>query len=134
MKASLKAEVKYFPYEMPKLWKCRNLCYDEIKMNLVWLVCPEIDTLIHTAWPGNVVTESVDAHMSHDLRAILNGPPLAFMRDFSGMPGPLVMTEDWPNDYVTTMWERAREANARLCIGLEPNVLKVDFKNRRRYG
>jgi hypothetical protein len=32
------------------------------------------------------------------------------------------------------MWDRAKEANARLCEGLGPNVYKVDFKSKKKYG
>jgi hypothetical protein len=42
-------------------------------------------------------------------------------------PGP------WIN-HGRHMWDRAKEANARLCEGLGPNVYKVDFKSKKKYG
>jgi hypothetical protein len=127
------AEVKYFPYPMPKRWSCENFCYDEVKMNMLWLVMPEVDSLVDQAWGGNHITTSIDAHLSKDLRELLCGPPVEFVRDFVAK-GPLLIAEEWPFDYVQTMWRRAKQANARLCADLAPNVFKVDFKTRRRFG
>lgn len=129
----LTARIKYFHSPMPSKWGCENFHYDEIKMNLLWLAMPQVDVLVSQPWPGNEITASIDAHLSKDLRALLNGPPLEFMWGFSTM-GPLRLTEDWPQGFMTTMWGRAREANARLCADLAPNVFLVDFKTKRRFG
>lgn len=129
----LKAGVKYFPYSMPKLWACENFRFDEIKMNMLWLVMPEVDDLVDKPWVGNHISQSIDEYLSKDLRALLDGPPVEFMRDFVTM-GPLLMTETWPYDFTQTMWRRAKQANARLCADLSPNVFMIDFKTRRRFG
>lgn len=128
----LKARTKYFT-QMPTKWKQSNFCYDEPKMNLLWLVMPEVDGLIHTAWHGNVISTSIDEHLSKDLRAELNGPPLSFVRGFLNRPA-LLIADDWPHDYASTMMKRAREANSRLCADLAPNVALVDFKIKRKFG
>lgn len=128
----LKARTKYFT-QMPTKWEQSNFCHDEPKMNLLWLVMPEVDGLINTAWHGNVISTSIDEHLSKDLRADLNGPPLSFVRDFLKRPA-LRIADDWPRDYASTMMQRAREANARLCAGFAPNVALVDFKTKRKFG
>lgn len=132
----LKAEVRYFPYALPKLkWKQQAYWFDEIKMNLLWLACPEIDEQAGQRWQGNAVSEAIDTHLSQDIRKILSGPPIEFMRDFVRIDdGSLVITDGWPVNYHKTMWTRAKEANTRLCAELAPNVYKVDFVNGRRFG
>ena len=37
------------------------------------------------------------------------------------------MTESWPNNYRSTMWARAKLANARLVKTEDANVFSIDF-------
>ena len=132
----LKAEVKYYPYPLPVgLWRQKHFWVDELKMNLLWLVMPEIDDLVKVEWPGNPVSESIDKLLDKKLRSLLSGPPVEFMRDFVALDtGDLAIAEFWPENYQRTMWARAKEANARLVHGLGLNVLKIDFRNGRKFG
>lgn len=132
----LKAEVTYYPYALPMhLWGQTNYWFDEMKMNLLWLVHPEVDTHCTSVWKGDDISLSIDKHLSQDLRALLSGPPIEFMRDFVAMDdGDLRLTQTWPHNYQATMWVRAKEANARLCADMPGNVVMMDFKNKRRFG
>lgn len=132
----IKAEVKYYPFKLPMmLWDQQHYWVDEIKMNMLWLVKPEIDTLVHCKWEGDEVSRSIDTHLDKKLRRLLSGPPVEFMRDFMMMePDTLMLTQCWPTGYIKTMWARAREANDRLIENLGVNVTLVDFKNKRKFG
>jgi len=132
----LEANVRYFPYEMPSVrWTQQNFCVDKIKMNLLWLVMPEVDDLVTQPWAGNDISRSIDTYLYRDLRRSLSGPPIEFMRDFMMLDSDsLELTAPWPSDYLKTMWARAREANARLIGELGVNVVRVDFTTGRRFG
>lgn len=139
----LKAEVVYPPYPAPGLWvgDAATFTYDQCKMNLLWLVHPEVDNLHDKVWAGDMISEHIDDGMYKDLRNILRGPPIEMMRDFEmfmGMRthGALIdkLCKGFPTAFRYRMWDRAKEANARLCSGLGPNVYKVDFKSRKKYG
>ena len=129
MTASLKMDVQYYPFELPRSrWAETNYGYDEAKMNLLWLVHPEVDRRHSEYWGGDEVSHSIDEQMSKDIRRILNLPPIEFVRawnmiDKGGMP----MTESWPNNYRSTMWARAKLANARLVKTEDANVFNIDF-------
>lgn len=139
----LKAEVIYYPYPEPQLWVggADVFAYDQCKMNMLWLVHPEIDYLHDKVWGGDMISEHIDKYMYKDLRTALKGPPIEMMREFEMFMGMRTHAElldklckgfyyrfkDW-------MWFRAKEANARLCEGLGPNVYKVDFKSGKKYG
>lgn len=139
----LKVEVKYYPYSEPQLWTggAATFTYDQCKMNLLWLVHPEVDNLHDKVWAGDMISEHIDDGMYRDLRSILRGPPIEMMRDFEmfmGMRthGALIdkLCKGFPTAFRYRMWDRAKEANARLCKGLGPNVYKVDFKSKKKYG
>lgn len=130
--AILIAEVKYFPYEMPTHWACENFCYDEPKLNLLWLVCPEVDAVRASAWGGNAVSSSIDSMMSGDLRAKLSLPPVEFMQWFARASNQFKLVEDWPHNYLQTMWSRAKLANQRLVGALGANVYHFDFRAGRK--
>jgi hypothetical protein len=116
------------------LWSQANYWYDECKMNLLWLVKPEVDDLVLAQWVGDEVSRSIDVLLSKDIRALLTGPPVEFMRDFVRIDDGIRLTAQWPSGYQKVMWARAKEANTRLCAGLGPNVYKFDFKTRRKFG
>lgn len=126
----LKADVKYYPFDLPRTkWSQTNYWVDEIKMNMLWLVMPEVDGLVHTKWAGNEVSASIDANMEPTLRRRLSGPPIEFMHSWSAMDhGNMDITQDFPSNYLTTMWDRAREANSRLLSELGSNVVLVNFR------
>jgi len=110
-------------------------------MNLLWLVHPNVDALHDKAWGGDTISQHVDDGMYADLRTILKGPPIEMMRDFEMFlkmrtHADLInkLCKGLPTAFRHRMWARAKEANARLCAGLGPNVYKVDFKSGRKYG
>ena len=139
----LKVEVKYYPYTEPQHWfgDATTFNYDQCKMNLLWLVHPNVDALHDKAWGGDMISQHVDDGMYADLRTILKGPPIEMMRDFEMFlkmrtHADLIdrLCKGFPTAFRLRMWDRAKEANARLCEGLGPNVYKVDFKSGRKYG
>ena len=139
----LKVEVKYYPYTEPQLWVggADVFAYDQCKMNMLWLVHPDVDDLHDKVWAGDMISQHVDDGMYSDLRAILKGPPIEMMRDFEMFlkmrtHADLVhkLCKGFPTAFRHRMWDRAKEANARLCEGLGPNVYKVDFKSKKKYG
>ena len=139
----LKVEVKYYPYTEPQHWldDAATFNYDQCKMNLLWLVHPDVDALHDKVWGGDTISEHIDNGMYSDLRSILKGPPIEMMRDFEMFlkmrtHAELInkLCKGLPTAFRHRMWARAKEANARLCEGLGPNVYKVDFKSGRKYG
>jgi hypothetical protein len=140
----LKVEVKYYPYTEPQHWfgDATTFTYDQCKMNLLWLVHPDVDNLHDKVWAGDMISEHIDEGMYKDLRNILRGPPIEMMRDFEMFHGYAYSWGDlidklckgFPTAFRHRMWDRAKEANARLCEGLGPNVYKVDFKSKKKYG
>ena len=139
----LKVEVKYYPYMEPQHWfgDATTFNYDQCKMNLLWLVHPDVDALHDKAWGGDTISAHIDNGMYSDLRSILKGPPIEMMRDFEMFlkmrtHADLIdkLCKGFPTAFRHRMWDRAKEANARLCEGLGPNVYKVDFKSGRKYG
>lgn len=139
----LKVEVKYYPYTEPQHWfgDATTFNYDQCKMNLLWLVHPDVDALHDKAWGGDMISQHVDDGMYSDLRTILKGPPIEMMRDFEMFlkmrtHADLVdkLCKGFPTAFRHRMWDRAKEANARLCAGMGPNVYKVDFRSGRKYG
>ena len=139
----LKVEVKYYPYTEPQLWVrgADVFAYDQCKMNMLWLVHPEVDSLHDKVWAGDMISQHVDDGMYTDLRTILKGPPIEMMRDFEMFlkmrtHADLInkLCKGLPTAFRSRMWARAKEANARLCEGLGPNVYRVDFKSGRKYG
>lgn len=134
--STLEANVRYYPFQLPlHRWAQQNFWVDQIKMNLLWLVMPEVDDLVSQRWEGNDISRSIDTHLYRDLRRPLSGPPIEFMRDFMMIDSDsLELTDPWPSDYLQTMWSRAREANARLIGELGSNVVRVDFMTGRRFG
>lgn len=139
----LKAEVTYYPYTEPQHWTgdATTFGYDQCKMNLLWLVHPDVDALHDKAWGGDMISEHIDNGMYKDLRNILKGPPIEMMREFEMFLGMRThadlidkLCKGFPTAFRYHMWDRAKEANARLCAGLGPNVYKVDFKSGKKYG
>lgn len=139
----LKAEVIYYPYTEPQHWTgdAATFGYDQCKMNMLWLVHPEIDYLHDKVWAGDTISEHIDKYMYKDLRTALKGPPIEMMREFEMFLGMRTHAELLHNicrgfywGFKDWMWSRAKEANARLCEGLGPNVYKVDFKSGKKYG
>ena len=139
----LKAEVVYYPYPEPQQWGggAAIFSYDQCKMNMLWLVHPDVDALHDKVWGGDMISQHVDDGMYKDLRTILKGPPIEMMRDFEMFLGmrthaDLVdrLCKGFPTAFRHHMWDRAKEANTRLCAGLGPNVYKVDFRSGRKYG
>lgn len=139
----LKAEVIYYPYIEPQHWTgdAATFTYDQCKMNLLWLVHPDVDALHDKVWAGDMISQHIDEGMYKDLRNILRGPPIEMMRDFEMFLGMRThadlidkLCKGFPTAFRYRMWDRAKEANARLCEGLGPNVYKVDFKSRKKYG
>lgn len=139
----LKAEVIYYPYTEPQHWTgdATTFGYDQCKMNLLWLVHPDVDALHDKAWGGDMISEHIDKYMYKDLRTALKGPPIEMMREFEMFMGMRTHAELLHNlargfywGFKDWMWFRAKEANARLCAGLGPNVYKVDFKSGKKYG
>lgn len=127
----LQAQYKYYPFPEPTNWACGHYRFDQIKLNLLWLICPEIDELHDTKWGGNAYTESIDSGVTATMRAMLNEPPLDFMRGFMRLDGgkPRI-TKSWREDWAETMWSRARVAHERLftpVVGREGNVITVNF-------
>lgn len=133
----LKANIHYWPQaRMPSsFWTLRVFSVDEPKLNLLWLLCPEVDDVWLSPWPGNVVGAAIDTLFYPALRDALSMPPLAFVdwwlqsQAHDGQLGQML-----PQDYYDTMLRRAVEANTRLTEGLPVNAVKVDFKTRRKYG
>ena len=108
------------------------ILHDQAKLNLLWLVYPEIDNYTTTPWPGRPGAESIFREMTTDVRAILEKPPVEFMQDFVAMgPHDMALTERFPTNYLQTMWRRAKEANARLVKELGDNVYHFNFRARR---
>ena len=139
----LKVEVKYYPYTEPQLWigDAATFTYDQCKMNLLWLVHPDVDNLHDKVWAGDMISGHIDNGMYRDLRSILKGPPIEMMREFEMFLGMRThadlidkLCKGFPTAFRYRMWGRAKEANARLCEGLGPNVYKVDFKSKKKYG
>lgn len=139
----LKAEVIYYPYTEPQHWTGDAATFgcDQCKMNLLWLVHPDVDSLHDKAWGGDMISEHIDNGMYKDLRTALKGPPIEMMREFEMFLGMRTHAElldklckGFPTAFRYRMWDRAKEANARLCAGLGHNVYKVDFKSKKKYG
>lgn len=131
----IKTPIKYYPHDhLPPNWVEQNFRYDERKVNLAWLAVPECDSQWENAW-SHPVMQSIDKYYYVDLQRDLTMPPLAFMDNFSQwVAAGIMMTQEWPNGFLETMWARARGADTRLTADLAPNVVKVDFASRRRYG
>lgn len=127
----LKTPFRYFPQaDLPSAWVAVNFRYDERKLNLLWLACPEVDDQWPTAWPGNLISASIDDHYSGELSELLTLPPLEFVNCFWRLnPYALHMTADWGEDFMAVMEERAREADFRLRNGAD-NVRVVSFGSR----
>ena len=139
----LKAEVVYYPYPEPQQWVggAAIFSYDQCKMNMLWLVHPDVDALHDKVWGGDMISQHVDDGMYKDLRTILKGPPIEMMRDSELVQGRRTHAARRARGRGRTatafrhhMWDRAKEANTRLCAGLGPNVYKVDFRSGRKYG
>lgn len=91
------------------------ILFDQAKLNLLWLVYPEIDNYPDTPWPGHPGANDIFREMCTDIRTILGRPPVEFMQDFVAMePDELLITQEFPHNYLQTMWKRAKEANTRL--------------------
>lgn len=130
----LRTPIRYYPHEkLSSTWKSPCFRHDERKVNLLWLVVPECDAQWYNEW-SHPVMGAIDTYYYVDLQRDLTLPPLAFMDNFSRIAPTLAMVQEWPEDFLETMWGRAHEANARLTAGLAPNVVKVDFVSRRKYG
>lgn len=126
----LKVQYKYFPYPLPTDWSVPNFRFDEAKMNLLWLVCPEVDKVHDKKWDGNVVTESINLELDGETRELLKTLlPTQFMKVFSRECADYAMTEFWPTHYLETMWTRARTAERRLT-GDNSNVVHVNFRKK----
>lgn len=130
--AILVAEIKYFPREMPTLWACSKFCYDEPKLNLLWLVNPDVDKVWDTPWGGDSISSSIDEHMSKDIRSKLSLPPIEFMQWFTGSCYGTTIVQSFPYNYTQTMWSRAKLANQRLIGAMGSNVYHFDFRAGRK--
>lgn len=128
----LKSKVRYFPFPPPQEWEQGNDQYDECKLNLLWLLCAEIDELHGRRWEGNLYSKDIDRYRTKDLRALLQLAPLAFVRAFMRLEGgEPVLAHGWPAVWRETMWRRARQAHQRLDGGCERKVIVVDFRKGR---
>lgn len=128
----LVADVKYYPYGEPTKWAQSNFWWDEHKLNLLWLACPEIDEMSTAVWSGNEISSQIDDSLTHDVRALLNLPPIEFMQKFSKFPHNSKLTDGWLLSSLPVMWLRAKQANARLIHALGPNIYSFNFRAHRK--
>lgn len=132
----LDVSYRYFTFRPPLLWfgTASAFKFDLAKLNLLWLVCPEVDTLHDKAWDGDRVTESIDKYMDRRTRFMLQGPPMAFTHYWEDLclHSAPDMIASWSDGFLATMVHRAGEAEARLRVNLElpVNTVAVDFKRR----
>lgn len=133
----LKAEFQYYPYSLPvHKWAQTNYWCDQPAMNLLWLVHPLVDSVADKRWQGDAISAGIATHLALDTRALLQTlRPLDFMKAFERQDhGDWLMTESWPQNYMATMFRRAREAEARLggtfASVTQANVIRVDFRRR----
>lgn len=132
----LDVSYRYFNFRPPLLWfgTASSFKFDMAKLNLLWLVHPEVDTLHERMWDGDGVTESIDKHMDRQTRKMLQGPPMAFAHYWADLCRQSVpeMIASWSDGHLATMAHRAAEAEARLRVEMElpENTVAVDFKRR----
>lgn len=106
------------------------LCVDRAKYNLFWLVEPRVDTEGIEAARLNPIADSINGHMSKDLRAQLKQLPMTFMRWWESQNHTdFVVTSGWYPNYMTIMKERVGKAQA-YALGRkeEDNVVMVNFR------
>lgn len=126
----------YFPFPMPSNWHdgATTFMYDKPKLNLLWLVFPDVDALHELNWSGNVVTESINRHLDKESHAYLQGPPNGFLQYWLALNDRFSpsIASSWPADYLDTMTRRVAQVNARLRADLPDKAILVDFKRRER--
>lgn len=128
----LKAETRYYPFDLPAgRWAESNYWFDERKMNLLWLLHPEVDQRHSEYWAGDSISWTVDNCMTPLLRGAMALPPVEAVRMFEWGKMEAMLLPIHVN--LPTMWRRAKEANARLMReqGQAPNVYYIDFS---KYG
>ncbi|MDD3352631.1 hypothetical protein [Zoogloea sp.] len=69
-------DYKFYPFKEPTLWTLTSYQFDECKLNLLWLVCPEIDRYHDQPWGGNLIARDIDTYMDRRTRKFMQLPPL----------------------------------------------------------
>lgn len=119
MTIPLKSAVPYHPHKAlpsPTLWGSSVFCFDEPKMNLLWLLDPTVDEYWDKAWEPTPIALAVMKGFSHDLRYHLAGYPVPFWEWWTsrGMNTNPNLVSNLPPDYILTMERRVRYANNRI--------------------
>ncbi len=108
-------------------------CFDQAKVNLLYLLEPRIDTEGIGAAKKNPIAEAIHEHMDIVTDEWLRKMPLQFLEYWTreDVDGDSALTQHCPPDYLRTMAKRAHEAQRRL-LGLEQsgNVIKVNFRRK----
>ena len=104
------------------------LAADQAKHNLVWLAYPEID-LHGLEFLTKAQVDSINTHMTKDVRSHLLTLPLSFMRFWNkeSTKGLLCLAEEMPTDYLTRMNLQAHKAQARLVVREADGVIRATF-------
>jgi len=125
--ALLKADYWWPPYPAPRLWAMESFRWDEPRMNLLWLIHPEVDQVHDQFWSGDTVATMLDKEFSHEARLLCQGPPVQ---------AAVGLWEVLPDEVLNVIgtWSlikaRAAEAQARLGRSYGSNVAVVDFKRK----
>lgn len=107
-------------------------CVDRAKYNLFWLAEPRLDTEGIAAARRNPIAESINNFMTADLRAQCVQLPSIFMKWWVAQNHrDMIMTSQWPVNYMETMRSRLGKAQANaLSFKEEDNVVTINFRRR----
>ena len=106
------------------------IAYDQQKLNLTWLVAPEMDGGLSKL--PDAVAVAINTKMAADLRNALRQMPKAFLAWLSKTDcADFTIFAHSPPDFYDTLVRRANEAQARLVARDESNIITVDFGRKK---
>lgn len=130
----LKVEYPYFPWPVPTLWSgnATNFMFDMPKLNMLYLVHPELDALRSTPWRGDRYTEAINGHLGRETRRALQGPPRVFLDHWEELRATYIlpMEKHWPEHYMDTVRRKVRDVELRLRAEMPAGVVRVDFQRK----
>lgn len=121
----------YYDWQANRLPSNSVIAVDTEKLNLAWLLFPQIDTDGVECLPDAFV-EALRIFMDKETRAALTLLPNEFLAYWDKTDdGLLEITEFFPDNYRAIMAVRAAEAQRRL-LGIEErgNVVRVNFRRK----
>lgn len=130
--ARIDTDCKYYPFPEPKHWSISVYEFDQIKLNLLWLVCPEVDKVHDKSWECNFIANDINELCDKSTREFMQLPPMEAVELFIKHDHDLLMTQGWPVGYHSVMRKRAKEAAFRIQHGGGHNVVFIDFTKGKR--